>query len=162
MKRIRLLKLLSLMTCLSLLLLVSSTRVRSRESAGGEYWAFRKPLHSAIPQVKNAAWIKNPIDSFVLAKLEDKGLSPSPSADKRTLLRRVTFDLTGLPPTPEEINAFLADHSPDAYKKVVKRLLASPRYGERWAQHWLDVVRFGEPNGLGLDKIRNQACGNAI
>jgi hypothetical protein len=121
------------------------------------YWAFRKPWRSQIPKVKNRSWVRTPIDAFILAKLEEKGLQPSPRADKRTLIRRVTFDLTGLPPTPEEIDAFLADRSPDAYRKVVKRLLANPRYGERWAQHWLDVVRFGETNGFELDVEREQA-----
>ncbi len=121
------------------------------------YWAFRKPVKSAIPSVRNAAWIRNPVDAFVLAKLEEKGFAPSPRADKRTLIRRVTLDLTGLPPAPEETNAFLADNSPNAYEKVVKRLLASPRYGERWAQHWLDVVRFGETNGFELDADRDQS-----
>lgn len=120
-------------------------------------WAFRTPVRPAIPEVRQAAWVKNPVDSFVLAKLEAKGLQPSPPADKRTLLRRVTFDLTGLPPTPEEFQAFLADTSSEAYTKVVRRLLASPRYGERWAQHWLDVVRFGETNGYELDAERPQA-----
>src|SRR5262245_2590006 len=122
-----------------------------------DYWAFRKPTRPQIPTVKSQSWVRTPIDAFVLAKLEEKGLTPSPRADKRTLIRRVTFDLTGLPPTPEEINAFLADRSTDAYHKVVKRLLASPRYGERWAQHWLDVVRFGETNGYELDAEREQS-----
>jgi cytochrome c553 len=121
------------------------------------YWAFRKPARPPVPAVKNQSWIRTPIDAFVLAKLEEKGLQPSPRADKRTLIRRVTFDLTGLPPAPEEINAFIADRSPDAYRKVVKRLLSSPRYGERWAQHWLDVVRFGETNGFELDAEREQS-----
>ena len=121
------------------------------------YWAFRKPAKPAIPPVKNQNWVRNPIDAFVLARLEEKGLAPSPRADKRTLLRRVTFDLTGLPPTIAEIEAFLADNSPNAYEKVVKRLLASPRYGERWAQHWLDVVRFGETHGFELDADRDQS-----
>ncbi len=121
------------------------------------YWAFRKPARPPIPTVKNQSWVRTPIDAFVLARLEEKGLAPSPRADKRALIRRVTFDLTGLPPTPEEINSFIADKSPQAYEKVVKRLLASPRYGERWAQHWLDVVRFGETNGFELDAEREQA-----
>jgi hypothetical protein len=121
------------------------------------YWAFRQPVRPALPATTKSGWVKNPIDAFVLAKLEANGLQPSPPADKRTLLRRVTFDLTGLPPTPEEIRNFLTDASPDAYAKVVKRLLASPRYGERWAQHWLDVVRFGETNGYELDAEREQA-----
>jgi Protein of unknown function (DUF1553)/Protein of unknown function (DUF1549) len=121
------------------------------------YWAFRAPVRPPVPGVKEKAWIRNPIDSFILAGLEEKGLAPSPRADKQTLLRRVTFDLTGMPPAPDEINAFLKDDSPDAYRKVVKRLLASPRYGERWAQHWLDVTRFGETNGFELDADREQA-----
>jgi hypothetical protein len=121
------------------------------------YWAFRKPSRPQIPKVKNQSWVRTPIDAFILAKLEEKGLQPSAPADRRTLIRRVTFDLTGLPPSPEEINAFVADKSPDAYRQVVSRLLASPRYGERWAQHWLDVVRFGETNGFELDAEREQA-----
>ena len=125
--------------------------------ADRQYWAFRKPVAPTVPTVKNRAWVANPIDAFILADLEKNGLTPSPRADKRTLLRRVTFDLTGLPPTPEEMQAFLADRSPEAYEKVVRRLLASPRYGERWAQHWLDVVRFAETNGFELDQDREQA-----
>ncbi len=121
------------------------------------YWAFRAPVRSAIPAVKQSGWIKNPIDAFILAALESNGLKPAPPADKRTLIRRVTFDLTGLPPSPEEVNAFVNDTSADAYQKVVKRLLASARYGERWAQHWLDVARFGETNGYELDVERDQS-----
>lgn len=120
-------------------------------------WAFKKPVRPAIPSVQNKAWVRNPIDAFILARLEATGLTPAPPADKRTLIRRVTFDLTGLPPTPEEISAFLRDASPDAYEKIVQRLLASPRYGERQAQHWLDVVRFAETNGYELDAERQQA-----
>jgi hypothetical protein len=121
------------------------------------YWAFRKPSRPQIPKVKNSSWVRTPIDAFILSKLEEKGLQPSAPADRRTLIRRLTFDLTGLPPTPEEIKAFVSDKSPDAYRKVVKRLLESPRYGERWAQHWLDIVRFGETNGFELDAEREQA-----
>lgn len=154
MRRTRFLKLASLIICLLVFSLFYSSDTHSQPT---QYWAFRKPVHSPSPPVKNSAWVKNPIDAFVLSKLEEKGLQPSPSADKRTLLRRVTFDLTGLPPTPDEINAFLTDKSPDAYEKVVRRLLDSPRYGERWAQHWLDVVRFGETNGFELDAEREQA-----
>jgi len=163
MKRTRLLKLTGLMAALLFLALTNFQPVRSHAqksddpSANKPYWAFVKPQRSAIPSVKNQSWVRNPVDAFVLAKLEEKGLQPSPPADKRALLRRVTFDLTGLPPTPEEIKAFLADKSPDAYEKVVDRLLASPNYGERWAQHWLDVVRFGETNGFELDADREQA-----
>ncbi|MFN0083763.1 MAG: PSD1 and planctomycete cytochrome C domain-containing protein [Blastocatellia bacterium] len=121
------------------------------------YWAFRQPVRPAPPAVRQTAWVRNPIDAFILAGLEAKGLAPNPRADKRTLIRRVTFDLTGLPPARAEVDAFLADNAPDAYEKLVRRLLASPRYGERWAQHWLDVVRFGETNGFELDADREQA-----
>src|SRR5262249_32815067 len=99
------------------------------------------------PAVKNGAWPRTPIDRFILAKLEAKGLAPSPEADRRTLLRRVTFDLVGLPPTPEEVEAFVHDRSPDAYEKVIDRLLASPHYGERWGRYWLDVARFADTKG---------------
>ena len=122
-----------------------------------KYWAFVKPERAPIPAVKNSAWVKNPIDAFILAELEKKSLSPSAPADKATLLRRVTFDLTGLPPTPKELADFLNDNATNAYEKIVDRLLASPRYGERWAQHWLDVVRFGETNGFELDAERPQS-----
>ena len=101
--------------------------------------------------------MRNPIDAFVLAGLEARGLQPTPPADKATLLRRVTFDLIGLPPTPDEIDAFLKDDSPDAYEKVVDRLLASPHYGERWGRHWLDVARFSESQGFEYDRIRDNA-----
>src|SRR5260370_1350032 len=95
----------------------------------------------------HAAWPRSPVDRFVRAKLLEKGMGPAPAADRRTLLRRVTFDLIGLPPTPAEIDAFLADPSPYAYAKVVDRLLASPHYGERWARHWMDVIHFAETHG---------------
>jgi len=111
-------------------------------AAARNQWAFHKPADVAPPLVKNAAWVKTPVDAFILKKLEDKAMNPAPPADPRALLRRVTFDLIGLPPTPEEVASFLADHSSDAFSKVVDRLLASPRYGERWARHWLDVVRY--------------------
>ncbi len=131
-------------------------RQRIKE-ADRQYWAFQPPRVPAIPVVRQADWVANPIDAFILADLEANQLTPSAPADKRTLLRRVTYDLTGLPPTAAEAEAFLADSSPDAYRKVIDRLLASPRYGERWAQHWLDVVRFAETNGFELDQDREQA-----
>ncbi|MEO7299981.1 MAG: DUF1549 and DUF1553 domain-containing protein [Verrucomicrobiota bacterium] len=105
-------------------------------------WAFQSPKNPAIPSIKNKSWLKTPIDNFILAKLEAQNLSPAPPADKRTLIRRATFDLIGLPPTRKEIADFLADESPDAFAKLVDRLLASPQYGVRWARHWLDVVRY--------------------
>ncbi|HEV8291509.1 MAG TPA: DUF1549 domain-containing protein, partial [Tepidisphaeraceae bacterium] len=116
-----------------------------------KHWAFQPLLNTAPPRVKSAAWCRSPIDHFVLAKLEQASLSPAPPADKRTLIRRATFDLIGLPPTPQEIDAFLADDSPDAFAKVVDRLLASPHYGERWGRHWLDLVRYAESCGHEFD-----------
>ncbi|MFN0053086.1 MAG: DUF1549 and DUF1553 domain-containing protein [Planctomycetales bacterium] len=108
------------------------------------HWAFQPVADSPPPSVRDEAWIASPIDRFILAGLEKQSLSPAPAADKRTLLRRVTFDLTGLPPTPEEMDAFLADTSSDAFRTVVNRLLDSPHYGERWGRHWLDAVRYAE------------------
>jgi len=108
------------------------------------FWSFRPVADPPLPAVKDAKWYKRPLDRFILAKMEANSLHPVAPADKRTLLRRATFDLIGLPPTPEEIDAFLADESSDAFAKVVDRLLASPHYGERWGRHWLDVARYGE------------------
>jgi hypothetical protein len=118
---------------------------------------FQSPRRPVAPAVKDKAWIVNSIDGFILARLEAEGLTPAPRADKLRLLRRVTFDLTGLPPTVAEQDAFLADASADRYRKVVDRLLASPRYGERWAQHWLDLVRYAETDGFKADDLRPQA-----
>ncbi len=126
-------------------------------AATAQHWAFQRPIVPAVPRVKQARWVKNPVDAFVLNKLEERGLSPSQQSDKRTLLRRVTFDLTGLPPTSAEIAEFVADDSAGAYEIVVARLLNSKHFGERWAQHWLDVVRFGESNGYEHDLDRPQA-----
>jgi mono/diheme cytochrome c family protein len=108
------------------------------------FWSFQPVKRVEPPVVKDGAWSKTPIDRFVFAAMTTKGLAPSPRADKRTLIRRATFDLTGLPPTVEEVEAFIIDNSPEAFAKVVDRLLASPRYGERWARHWLDLARYGE------------------
>jgi mono/diheme cytochrome c family protein len=119
-----------------------------------DHWAFRAPVRPAVPEIKNSAWVRNPIDAFVAAKHEERKLKPLPSADKRMLLRRVSLDLTGLPPTQEEMRAFLGDRSPDAYEKVVDRLLASPRYGERWGRHWMDIWRYSDWYGFG-SQIRN-------
>ncbi len=117
-----------------------------------EHWAFVKPERAQPPAVKQAGWVKNPIDNFVLAKLETNGLAPEPPADRRSLLRRVTLDLTGLPPTPEEVAAFVDDKAPDAYEKAVDRLLASPHYGEHEARYWLDAARYAETVGLHFDE----------
>ncbi len=116
-----------------------------------KHWAFQPVQRRDPPKVKNSDWVRNPIDAFILARLESHGLTPAPPANKVALLRRIYYDLTGLPPTPEEIDAFLADVSPDAYEKVVDRLLASPRYGERWARHWLDLVRYADTNSYERD-----------
>ncbi len=117
-----------------------------------EHWAFVKPERPPEPDVKQAGWVKNPIDSFVLAKMESKGLAPEAEADRRSLLRRVTLDLTGLPPTPDDIARFLADKSPGAYEKLVDGLLASPHYGEHEARYWLDAARFAETVGQHIDE----------
>jgi hypothetical protein len=119
-----------------------------------KFWSFQPVKVIPAPEVKDRAWTKSEIDRYVLASMEAKGVKPSPAADKRTLLRRVTFDLTGLPPTPAEIDAYLKDGSPEAYARVVDRLLASPQFGERWGRHWLDLVRFADSRdsrGIGGD-----------
>ncbi len=121
------------------------------------YWAFQPVRRTEPPAVQNRNWIVNPIDGFIAAKLEAKGLKPSPPADRITLLRRASFDLIGLPPTPQEVEQFVADQSPAAYEKVVDRLLASPRYGERWARHWLDLARYAESEGFKSDETRPNA-----
>ncbi|MFN3651714.1 MAG: DUF1553 domain-containing protein [Armatimonadota bacterium] len=120
-----------------------------------KHWAFVSPTRPELPAVKNTKWPRNPIDRFVLARLEREGLKPSPEADRRTLIRRLSFDLTGLPPTVHEVEAFVGDPSPDAYEKLVDRLLASPRYGERMAQDWLDLSRYADTHGYHIDSHRD-------
>jgi hypothetical protein len=119
-----------------------------------EHWAFVPPKDQAVPQVKATSWVKNAIDRFVLAKLEAQNLHPSNPADKRTLIRRATYDLTGLPPTEQEVQAFEADNSANAFERVVDRLLASPRYGERWGRYWLDVARYSDTKGYVFEEER--------
>jgi hypothetical protein len=121
------------------------------------FWSFRPVVRPRVPAVKNTGWVKTPVDAFILARLEAAGLQPAPPAGKSALLRRVTYDLTGLPPTPEEVEAFLADKAPNTYEKVVDRLLASPHYGERWGRHWLDLVRYAETNGYEFDQVKPNA-----
>jgi len=123
--------------------------------AQARFWSFQPVTQPAPPAVKNAAWVRTPIDRFVLARLEARGLAPAPPADKRTLIRRATFDLTGLPPTPADVDSFLRDPSPGAFARVVDRLLASPRYGECWARHWLDVARYADTKGYVFVEDRN-------
>jgi mono/diheme cytochrome c family protein len=126
----------------------------SIDAARQHHWSFQPVRKPVVPAVKDAAWVKNPIDAFVLARLEEKGLAPSRPADKRTLIRRVSFDLIGLPPTPEDVDAFLNDPAADAYEKVVDRLMASPHYGERWGRHWLDVARYSDTKGYVFQEER--------
>ena len=127
-----------------------------KEGAGyQEHWAFIPPTLPAVPSVRAASWARNDIDRFILARLEAEHLQPSPEAGRPALIRRVTYDLTGLPPTPEEMDAYVNDGSADAYEKVVDRLLASPRYGEHRAHYWLDVARYGDTHGLHLDSYRS-------
>jgi hypothetical protein len=126
-------------------------------AAAEDHWAFVPPRRSDVPRVKETSWLRNPIDAFILARLEEGRLPHAPEADRATVLRRLSFDLTGLPPTPDEASAFLADGSPLAYERVVDRLLMSPHYGERWGQHWLDLARFAETDGFEFDQARPDA-----
>ncbi|MDX1564321.1 MAG: PSD1 and planctomycete cytochrome C domain-containing protein, partial [Phycisphaeraceae bacterium] len=125
---------------------------------GGEepprHWAYLRPKRSPLPKVQKSEWVRNPVDRFILAKLEKKGLTPAPTASKAKLLRRLSLDLTGLPPTPEQVKAFENDDNPNAYEKWVDRFLASPRYGEKWARQWLDLARYADSNGFQADQIR--------
>lgn len=122
-----------------------------------QHWSLKPMQRATPPKVREQGWPRNDIDQFILAKLESTGLTHSPEADRRTLIRRLTYDLHGLPPTPEEVDAFVSDPAPDAYEKLVDRLLDSPRYGERWGRHWLDVVHYGDTHGYDKDKRRNNA-----
>ena len=131
--------------------------LRDRRFEGQGWWAFRPLTRPPLPATRERARTGTPIDAFILSRLEAERLRFSPEADRRTLIRRLTFDLHGLPPTPEEIDGFLRDHGPDAYEKLVDRLLASPRYGERWGRHWLDVVHYGDTHGYDKDKRRDHA-----
>lgn len=122
-----------------------------------DHWAYLKVDRPELPEVQDVSWVRKPVDAFILHKLEENDLQPAEPASKLTLIRRVYYDLTGLPPSPEEINEFLADESSDAYEQLVDRLLASPQYGEKWGRHWLDLVRFAETNGYERDGIKENA-----
>jgi hypothetical protein len=130
-------------------------------SAASKHWAFRPIRRPALPKVRshaergNERWVRNPIDRFILARLEKQGIAPSPEADRITLLRRLYLDLIGLPPSPKDIADFLSDKRPDAYERIVERLLASPHYGERWGRHWLDLARYADSNGYSIDSPRS-------
>ena len=132
----------------------ASDGVKPFSAAQKNWWAFQKLVKPAPPAVKSAPWVKTPIDAFVLAKLEERGLKPNPPADKATLIRRAYLVLTGMPPAPEQVQAFLADESPKAFERVVDELLASPHYGERWARHWLDLARYADSEGFKADETR--------
>src|SRR5262249_50504269 len=120
---------------------------RADLDAGRSHWAFRPIAEPPVPQVKDDAWPRSDVDRFILARLESEGLSPVSDADKPTLLRRVFFDLIGIPPTPEQLESFLADNAPAAFSRVVDALLTSPEFGRRWGRHWLDVARYADSNG---------------
>jgi hypothetical protein len=128
--------------------------VPSVAAARTSHWAFRPVRNPPLPAVRDSAWVRNPIDRFVLAGLETRGLGPAPPADRRTLIRRVSFDLLGLPPAPDEVDAFVNDPRPDAYERLVDRLLASPHYGERWGRYWLDVARYADTKGYVFEEER--------
>lgn len=130
-------------------------RMLKAKRPGADHWAYQVPKKSVLPEVKQTAWVKNPLDRFVLARLEAANLKPSPEADQATLLRRVSLDLTGLPPTLAELSAFEKDDMPGAYERVVDRLLASEHYGERWGRHWLDVARYADSDGYTIDAPRD-------
>ncbi|PYJ01239.1 MAG: hypothetical protein DME25_18540 [Verrucomicrobia bacterium] len=120
-----------------------------------DHWAFKAPVRPSVPVVKNRPWVRTPIDCFILARLEKEGLRPAPEADRTTLIRRLSLDLLGLPPTPKEVDAFVGDRSSDACQKLVERLLGSPHYGERWGRHWLDAARYADSNGYEKDRARS-------
>ena len=129
----------------------STLEVEGTGTKDGTWWSFKKVINYPVPDVDSPEWNKNPIDAFVVETLQDKGLQPAPEADKSTLIRRAYLDLTGLLPSPEEVTAFVNDNSKDSFKKVVDHLLDSPRYGERWGRHWLDVARYADSAGYEMD-----------
>src|SRR5438105_288931 len=128
---------------------------RESMSAVKKHWAFIAPVRHALPAVKQAGWPRNGIDHFILARLESEGIKPSSEADRVTLIRRLSLDLTGLPPSISEVDEFVRDRGGDGYERAVERLLASPHYGERWGRHWLDVARYSDSNGYSVDAPRS-------
>src|SRR5688572_28222427 len=128
-----------------------SAKASPAHSAAAPHWSFVAPQRPNPPAVRNSKWSRNPIDQFVLHRLEQERVKPSPEANRATLIRRLSFDLTGLPPTPDAVRAFVEDRSSDAYERVVDRLLASPHYGERWGRHWLDLARYADSDGYEKD-----------
>ncbi len=145
---------------LFLVFVCSASSVRAQnvlEPRRLDHWAWKAPVRPPLPEVKWAAWVRSPVDRFILAKIEAAGLQPAAAAEREQVLRRVTIDLLGLLPTPAEIEDFVSDNSPDAWERVVDRLLASPHYGERWGRHWLDLARYAESNGYEFDELRPNA-----
>ena len=144
-------------TILLIPIAVASSQLGPRARADDEpktHWAFVPPVRPELPKVNHPEWARNPIDRFILAKLEKEGIDPSPEADRTTLIRRLSLDLIGLPPTISEVDAFVNDPSDNAYEKVVERLLNSPHYGEKWGRHWLDAARYADSDGFEKDKSR--------
>ena len=132
----------------------SAEAARSTTVAARREWSHRPVVRPSVPTAKQQDWCRNPIDAFLLNRLEKAGLKPAPEADRLTMIRRLCYDLTGLGPTPDEVDSFLADQRSDAYERLVDTLLASPHYGEKWGRHWLDLVRYGETNGYERDSAK--------
>lgn len=132
----------------------SFTFASADRKSKADHWSFTPPKRIEAPHVANSGWVRNPIDALVLSKLESEGIAPSPEADRPTLIRRLSLDLIGLPPSPKEVEEFIGDRRPDAYERVVDRLLASPHYGEKWARHWLDLARYADSDGYEKDLPR--------
>ena len=136
---------------------VSTTAPPVAANPKSRHWSFQPVERPALPGVRARAWLRNPIDRFVAARLETEGVAPSPEADRATLIRRVSLDLVGLPPSPADVAEFVNDNRPDAYERMVDRLLASPHYGEKWARYWLDLARYGDSDGYERDPARPYA-----
>ena len=127
---------------------------KTEDAALADHWSFQPPKRPSLPKVSNPSWVRNAIDRFILARLDEKSILPAPEADRVTLIRRLSLDLTGLPPDGKEVDDFVNDTRPDAYEQLVDRLVASPHYGERWGRHWLDVARYADSNGFAIDSPR--------
>src|SRR5262249_25632846 len=133
----------------------ASEKIGIAAKGNTRHWAFQPIASPSAPPVKNSVWIRNPIDRLILARLEKEGVAPSPEADRVTLIRRLSLDLLGLPPSISEVDEYLSDSRPDAYERLVNRLLESPHYGERWGRHWLDLARYADSNGFNIDSPRS-------
>lgn len=155
--RLAFLRLIPALTLVSLLIMLGILSADEKPASEEAWWSLKPLKKPTVPAVAGSNWIRNPVDAFILTKLREQGFTPAPEADRRTLIRRLTFDLLGLPPTPDEVAAFQNDKSADAYEKLVDRLLASPHYGERWARHWLDVAHYADSHGQDQDRPRPNA-----